>query len=403
MGIELLAGLLFCSLAPVPTVQPGFAVIATPTRDTVLAGPGSVEFIVADGHIGRASSRTIYGQRVRIERTLTPGSAGMTEAVLVPWDMAPDCTPVPWSATARWAQIGRRAVFYGQLRPRDQWLDSVPTVDVFGAHLKPYPEGFREDLSAGEILTVDEFAELLERLPPANGEERDGSAAFRRLSEWLDANPGVRGREPAAGLARMVRFRARAERIRAIEPAVAGTYRFTVTVTGAPPLSFYARTVDRPTGEYGRDRSSIGDRAADALIEGYSLLTGVADRVEELPTDRTNRSPDREGYLNVLLPAEGGTGQGTRTGGSAGFGLLRASRPSDSLFVRLARDFRFESRLGRAGEFRIGPGNDVSFSEEVDLGAGRTLRIEAVRISLRTIPWVRSGGIAPGEVIPPEP
>ncbi|MEZ4455053.1 MAG: hypothetical protein R2882_00685 [Gemmatimonadales bacterium] len=388
MGLGLPAALLFCSLAPMPSVQPGFAVIATPARDTVLAGPGSVEFTLADGHIGPASSRAIYGQRIRIERTLTPGSAGMTEAVLVPWDMAADCVPVPWAATARWAQIGRRAVFYGQLRPHDQWIDSVPTVDVFGAHLKPYPEAFREDLSAAEILTVDEFADLLERLPSASAEQREGSAAFRRVSEWLDANPEIRAREPALGLARTIRSRARAERIRAIEPVIAGTYRFTVTVTGQPPVSFYGRTVDRPIGEYRRDLKSFRNLAPDDPIEGYSLLTSVADRIEDLPTDRMNRDPDREDYLNVLLPAAGGTGPGTTTAGSAGLGLLEAFRPADTLFVRLGRDFRFEIGLGAVGEFRIGPGADISFAEEFALGPGRTLRITATRVSLRTIPWI---------------
>ncbi len=115
--------------------------MGTPLPDTVLAGAGSRTFSEQAGHFGPGTARTIYGQRVSVDRLGARARralpAGVREVVLVPWDYGADCRPVPWSRSARWLPDTRSGLFAAQLRPREHWAGNVPTFDIT-PFMQPY-------------------------------------------------------------------------------------------------------------------------------------------------------------------------------------------------------------------------------------------------------------------------
>ncbi len=143
----LAASLAPCSLVGLPITRSSDDVffIGAALSDTLLAGAGHQKWGTGPGHSGYGRSRKIFGQLVQIERlqgvsaTRLPG--GTKTVVLVPWDYGPDCSTVVWGETARWTAPGTRGVFEATLRPRDEWVNGIPTLDVFAPDFSPYPSG----------------------------------------------------------------------------------------------------------------------------------------------------------------------------------------------------------------------------------------------------------------------
>lgn len=96
--------------------------IGNSTPDTVRTGPGDVHYRVSEGHFGRPGDRIIHGQSVEIEslsavdRKILP--PGVKRVVLVPWDYGADCSPTPWTGTARWITPRTPGLYHAQLRSK---------------------------------------------------------------------------------------------------------------------------------------------------------------------------------------------------------------------------------------------------------------------------------------------
>ena len=162
-----------------------------------IARPHGIAFLVAT-----ASGATAGGQRAELQ--LAGGSAASLRrgpVILVPWEYGPDCRPIPWNPDRTW-QLPRTEAFYnGQLRPRDQWLGGVPTLDVHMAWREPLWQ--REDArwtrpgAREALLTPAEFFTVYESLPTEDTLTRDRGAILAQLSAWAAKHPSLAQREPA--------------------------------------------------------------------------------------------------------------------------------------------------------------------------------------------------------------
>ena len=262
-----------CSLVPTfatPVVdRSALAFVGRPTTDTVRAGRGAVEVGTGDGHFGRPSaSRVVHGQVVRVER-LAPGVAPTVAAavqtagrrvVLVPWDYAADCQPVPWAGSARWLPTSAGGLFQGSLRDRVHWVEGLPTLDVFAPQFVPYT-GTRRDRrgaraapmaradSALPLLTPDELLALRATLPTWEAADADPEAAYAPLRAWAAAHPTLARREPAREMIQSAEWSVADFRFRQRPVPLAGTYRVTMWIAdstvgagGGDSTTFYART-----------------------------------------------------------------------------------------------------------------------------------------------------------------
>lgn len=180
--------------------------IATPTDDTVHTGQGDVVLGQGRGHSGPGQVREIYGQMMAVDRIgeawhdSIPSST--QQVILVPWAYDPSCKPLPWNLSARWATATERSVYHGRLRDRADWVDGIPTLDVFFARLQPYPSVslararmFRR-APDGQALTVDDYLDLRSLLPSAL-DNTDPLSSLQALEAWI-AVDSVRARWPVS-------------------------------------------------------------------------------------------------------------------------------------------------------------------------------------------------------------
>ena len=162
-----------------------------------IARPPGIAYFIASHPIP-----TAVGVRVDLAR----GWAGTTAlepgpVMLIPWAYGPDCTPLPWSESASWQPPGEVAFYTAWLRPRDRWINRLPTFDVRMALREPLwrardPRWTRPD-SATVLLDAAGFLELFAALPTeAELRDQPGRAA-EHTTRWAAAHPSVAEREPA--------------------------------------------------------------------------------------------------------------------------------------------------------------------------------------------------------------
>ncbi|HEU0299806.1 MAG TPA: hypothetical protein VFR37_10135 [Longimicrobium sp.] len=165
----------------------GAHLIATATADTVPAGDGGIS-----------------GQVMRMERLGGPDAdsvgEGADRVVLVPWAHDAECRLERWTGSARWAPPGERGLFLANLRPRERWVDGVPTFDVFVADQFPFPQRVRDMPPGGaaSLLTAEQVFEVMELLPRFAEYRENRGPALRPLLEWARAHLELARRYPAS-------------------------------------------------------------------------------------------------------------------------------------------------------------------------------------------------------------
>lgn len=390
--------------------------IGTAMEDTVLAGSGRVRYQVAQGHSGPAGERVVYGQVVEAERIgglaasrIPPGTR---RVLLVPWDYGPDCTPTPWTQSARWVPPGERGVFHGVLRDSAGWVDGLPTLDVHSPATEPYPlrMGRAGGVHPDSMLSVEQLFEVMDLLPSMKEERVDAGAAAAPLLEWARAQPELAGRHPVAEMVGMAVHMAEHRMVRAISPPLAGTYRFTATLGEGPPMVFYARTRSRPTSAWNPFRR--GRAPADPLVrkpEGYVLMLSAADSPGSLR--RKCCGPPGvydEAHVSLLRAPEPVPGPGGAQvwRGDVEAALVAQQFHADSAVRQFATDWQqrqyeaylrgeprdagasfFQGQPAEAGaRFFLLPDGSVRVEQAMDLGDGRRLVVRGERISRVTIP-----------------
>ncbi|HEX8243920.1 MAG TPA: hypothetical protein VF541_10500 [Longimicrobium sp.] len=392
---------LACSMGGYPIVQSRTSayLVATSAADTLEAGPGAVRYRVSTDAFGRALDRAaVYGQVAEVERIGGPAARGLDPSVkrvvLVPWSYGPDCRTVPWTSSARWVEPGTHGLFMATLRDRRYWAGGIPTFDVFTPYDDPYPQRADPDrYDAAEdsiLLSIDEYLSVLEMLPMAeDADSIPAERAFAPLMRWAGQRPALARRYPLRQLLGDVRNQIGYERLRRIEPPLAGTYRFELRLGSGAPRVFYARTRARPTTSWNTGPGYDPDYDA---ADGYEMLSAGALLPDSLPVDcGPSRDMSREGYVAVKKEPEPGSG-GNVWLGKVELGLVVHQFRGDSALARFARDefAEFSERADR-GEPDLVParfvrsGGQVRVEQVIRLRDGRTLRLTGTRISRATI------------------
>jgi hypothetical protein len=401
-----------CSLADFKTVRGSKLAhfIATATADTLFTGPGTMRYQVQEGHFGPAGDRTIYGQVVDVERAgglaLARIPGRFTRAVVPRHQHGADCRTTPYTRTARWVQPGTRGLFVAVLRDSAHWVDGIPTFDVGTPDTEPYPQRAQAWKYGGDdekdyafdsdsILTMDQAFALMDVLPVLG--EKGETEDARPLFAWARANPRLARRYPAAQILRFARLDLEYDLLGKIDPPLAGTYRFTATLAGRPPVTFFVRTRSAPTNEW--DPRPAPPRPQDPTEvrrpHGYNLLAAGAPTADALPVDvESARRMDREGYFSLLTEPER-MADGTQVWrGSIEINLVARQFPADSAIGQFARgDFQrsyeaYEKELpdDMPARFVLAADGSVRGEQTTDLGGGRVLTIRAERISRDVIP-----------------
>jgi hypothetical protein len=387
-----------CSLASFPTVRVPVQLIATATPDTLPASAGGMEYTLENG----TRERPVYGQVVRVERVggadAAAFPAGADRAVVVPWSYDAGCRRTLWTGSARWTEPGERGLYWASLRPRDQWVDGLPTFDEGDPFQSPYPGRSHEGRRTDSLLTIEQLFGLVELLPTSEDDEADPEAAARPLKEWARANPDLARLHPASDILRFADYSIRYDKLRRMRSPLGGTWRFTVSVDGSAPRTFFARSRTEPTSEWDPTARGVDEDESPpgSPIRGYSLLLAASDSETSLPTSCCESNEGRrEGYLSVVVEPDSVRGGVRFWRGDMEMGLLVAAFPADTAMRAIARaDSDRYARLSAAREpvevlarFVLRPDGSATMEQTTRLDDGRRIVIRGERTSRVTVGW----------------
>ena len=260
---------------------------ATPIRDTVLAGAGSMQFVQAPGHFGPGTARAIYGQRVLVGRLTARARAalpeGVREVLLVPWDYGADCRTVPWSRSAGWLPDTLTGVFAATLRAREHWAGDLPTLDI-----TPFAQPYREppadttlpDWLPKRRLGIDRLLRLYDELwfmdTPLD------TVTALAYAERLRADTSLVGRYPVSEFVQQALHTFTEARRRAVRSPVSGTFRLEVSLNDGPPRPLFLRTAATPTSLEYAPRVGGDTALAPPTPTSYTMHATTAVRPDSL-------------------------------------------------------------------------------------------------------------------------
>lgn len=392
-----------CSLVPFGRIkrdsQPYFIGVAQ--FDTVLAGPGSTEFKLEQGHYGRARERPIYGQLVGVEKwggnEPALQAAGGSTAVVVPWDYAADCSTTLWGGRWVWLRTGDRMVLRPQLRDRRYWVDGHPTFDAFSPQFDAYPVRYEDPVRGRQPtgLSVDELFDLLQRLPSAEEISRLGWTATDNAARWANTHPDLARMYPAQEIGMNLSWEAGDSHARHIDSPLVGTYRFWLTYPNGKQRQFYVRTTDRPTGAWHILRPSREEPRTREWLrypDGYELRLWVATTERGLPIepDWRKRYDFELGVREVSASAADSTTwrAGFETSGLYLFKVLNDAQLDSLMSKHFAWFFaRYDSGMLSPDPGRFVKHSDgrITFEQPIPLVDGTRIIMRAVRVSTKAI------------------
>ena len=193
-------------------LHPVSAAACTPGRTPPFKRLAGISYFVATTVQGSPTAREIRAQVIigRDDSAAMPAGA----AILVPWSYAADCTPIPWDAArdgGPWSPPPQAAFYTGLLRPREQWINGVRTIDIHMAVAQPAWHGdgqrARQEYSSatGPLLTPLEFFDFYAMLPTSAEVLGKQSHALQRIAVWESAHRATATREPARSILEGVR------------------------------------------------------------------------------------------------------------------------------------------------------------------------------------------------------
>lgn len=379
--------------------------IGRATGDSVRTGPGDVKYSLLDGHFGRAGDRIIYGQTIDVEslssidRKLLP--AGVKRVVLVPWDYGADCSPTPWTSSARWITPGTRGIYNAVLRNKSHWLSGVPVFDVYSPEYVPYTgsmrRGQRSVLGDSTWLSVDELYETVEHLPDQSATKLYMAAASEPFLAWARLHRSTVERYPLKELLHTTVYRLRQEEANRLSSIFAGTFRFTVSITGHSDRQFFLRTshIGAQTWDPGREFPILatGDGTHYEPIVGIDVYTSLAPTLTALPVTCRTDNVRKEAWVELMLNPETSSG-GVRTwSGQIGWDVVSTALSKDPTLAefRVAWTAELKGRLKSDADpqrARIFAGNAEGITRIADtftLSNGHTLTLRGERVSNQVV------------------
>ena len=134
------------------------------------------------------------------------GTPETGEAILVPWAYREDCSPIEWTDRLDWIPAGTRGVVTGWLRPRDHWLEGLPTFDIEMAWREPQWTADERRWAGGSgedaLMTPEESPAALCGDADVRADSSTGHpmAQGRTARAWAGAHPSLAARAPAPPL-----------------------------------------------------------------------------------------------------------------------------------------------------------------------------------------------------------
>jgi len=167
--------------------------------DPLFFKQAGVSYFLASPQSPSASGNSIRA-RLTVGRT-DSGSISPGEVILVPWNYGTDCRPIAWLTPTPWTPPNRLAFYTGALRPRNSWIENLPTFDVFTAPFQPLWEG-DDDRRGAEVyrkpyLTIHEFMDFYAVVPTDQELQNAKPVVRQRIDAWVSANPALAARFPA--------------------------------------------------------------------------------------------------------------------------------------------------------------------------------------------------------------
>lgn len=291
--------------------------------DTVLAGPGRTVQVAGPGHFGPESGRPVYGQLVAVERFGGPGAQLDARhdslVVVIPWDYDPQCRPMRWTRSDQFVEPGVQKFFLPVLRDREAWVGGLPTFDAFVPEWSSFPNPARDSTRRGQfrVMTAVELFDLYQRVPSHAAIAREDWAVVTPLLEWSEERwPGLEV-YPGRQLVEFVSGAANRELMRGIEPAVAGTYRMTLTLPSGATETFYLRTSATASSNWWPPPADTATWAATPTwrrrATGYELHFWHAPTPDALPSDSASAHRDRRGEWPLMVRHPPDSANGTRS------------------------------------------------------------------------------------------
>jgi hypothetical protein len=355
-----------------PAISPRAAFfLGHATGDTVVAGPGSVHPVTADGHSGDAGTGAVYGQVFTVDRAGGAAPASATRAVLVPWDYAANCAPVQWSSGWRWQEPNIGGLYQAFLRDSTEWAAGIPTYDVHFVPAEPYRGG------GARWMTPDSLFAFMQLMPVTDAATvpRD---SFARLFAWARARPNAKSLQPAAESMTDAIYSSRADAVARIVSPFLGTYAVTVTIGRDVSRSFVIRTYSELMEDWSpHPPPATLDWLQIQPIEGYTMMVGPAQR-DSVPIlgSWTMRGT---AFVDVTLRPERANDSTSVWVGDMETELVRRQFPGDSAVLR---HIPADSYI--PATFTIGPGGAARIEGRLTLPGGIVVSVVAARVSLVT-------------------
>jgi hypothetical protein len=325
------------------------------TADTLLAGPGGVQFGMRGGHFGPGVQRPIHGQVVAVEALGGAAVAGMPQGVeavvVVPWDYDPSCRPLAWSRSARWVPIGTSAFYIAQLRAPEHWVDGLPTVDLHNPGHLPYTgteaiRGVPSDTPVDSMLSPAQLFGLYEAFPTRRQIHEAGAAALEPLRAWIDRHPELVRRAPVEMLVNSVVGTVDRAALSRTDHPVRGTWRFAIRLPNGLTRTVYGRVDPESITRWTPSRAARGwspEQLLPAASEGLQLMIAFADTPEELRTIGPPMDHPR-GHVSTRMPPSSGTAEVSSWAGLLDPSFLVAALPRHPVARQASREFQARYR-----------------------------------------------------------
>ena len=384
--------------------------VGTASADTLLAGPGEVEFGVGGGHFGQSVPRAIHGLVVRVEALASAASSGLPEGVqeivVVPWDYDPSCRPLVWGRSARWVPEGTSAFYVADLRAPQHWVDGRPTVDVHNPGHLPYTgtepiRGMHPDTPVDSLLTPAQLFGLYRVLPTHDRIQHDRNTALDPLRAWIDDHPELVRRAPADMLVNaIVRTIDRAE-VSEVDHPIRGVWRFNIHLPDTTRHTVYGRvdpaSVSRWTPSH-VEPEWTPERLLLPTAAGLQMMMVFAEAPDALQS--LDQSVDhRRGYLYTLTAPTGGEAAESGWSGLLDSSFLRAALPGHPVAGQVFLEFtRRYGEIYRAGlpaptpaTFVMGPDGVLRVEQAFPLPDGREVVVEGEQLCLLSVALTACG------------
>ncbi len=369
----------FCSIDPLGAYASVGATlfIGTASVDS-LPGGGPKRILSFSARDSVTIPAPAFSQVVTIERLSTAAPSDLRTAIsrsngrilLIPWEYGPDCSTLAWRGNALWMKPGTRGLFAGNLRPRGEWVNGVPTFDVGSTYNLPYPSApaFGRYIRGGIPLSADQLMNYYDSLPRVSYERTDRLTQLTReqanrdaLLEWAERHPELAARPPVASFIGSARRETALHPYYVRESEVAGTWRFVVTMPGHDSVIMYGRTKQHPASLIA---SADGNIRQWDLNErppfGYYLHIVMTKSLADLDIDR-HPPPSRQGYLSVSFEPEIVTPDSTVWSAGADIYGAQAALSDSSTFRSVFASLRRAGTIGiRPDRPRYTPGRIIA-------------------------------------------